>query len=74
MKFSIGSGKRKGKTVVMVTHDLQLAKYASRHIHLKDGEMVEDKANPEQIDPDFTSDSAPDFKSKNELEEIKACE
>jgi putative ABC transport system ATP-binding protein len=51
--------KEKGKTVVMVTHDLQLAKYASRHIHLKDGEMVEDEANPEQIDLDFTSDPTP---------------
>ena len=44
--------KEKGKTVVMVTHDLQLAGYASRHIQLKDGEMVRDEPNEEQLDPE----------------------
>ena len=44
--------KEKGKTVVMVTHDLHLAGYASRHIQLKDGEMVRDEPNKEQIDPE----------------------
>lgn len=37
--------KEKEKTVVMVTHDLHLAGYASRHIQLKDGEMVRDEPN-----------------------------
>ena len=44
--------KEKGKTVVMVTHDLHLAGYAGRHIHLKDGEIVRDEPNEEQLDPD----------------------
>ena len=44
--------KEKGKTVVMVTHDLHLAGYARRHIHLKDGEIVRDEPNEEQLDPD----------------------
>ncbi len=44
--------KEKGKTVVMVTHDLHLAGYASRHIQLKDGEMVRDEPNKGQIDPE----------------------
>lgn len=44
--------KEKGKTVVMVTHDLYLARYASRHIQLKDGEMVRDEPNEKQLDPD----------------------
>ena len=44
--------KEKGKTIVMVTHDLQLARYASRHIQLKDGEMVRDEPNEEQRDPE----------------------
>ncbi|MCO5382434.1 MAG: ABC transporter ATP-binding protein [Methanosarcina barkeri] len=44
--------KEKEKTVVMVTHDLHLAGYASRHIQLKDGEMVRDEPNKEQIDPE----------------------
>ncbi len=41
--------KEKNKTVIMVTHDLHLAQYARRHIQLKDGEMVRDSPNKEQI-------------------------
>ncbi len=44
--------KEKGKTVVMVTHNLHLARYAKRHIHLKDGEMVRDEPNEKKLDPD----------------------
>lgn len=44
--------KEKNKTVVMVTHDLHLAGYASRHIQLKDGEMVKDSPNEAQISPE----------------------
>ncbi|AKB21922.1 ABC transporter ATP-binding protein [Methanosarcina sp. WH1] len=45
--------KEKGKTVVMVTHDMHLAGYASRHIQLKDGEMIRDGPNEEQISPEI---------------------
>jgi putative ABC transport system ATP-binding protein len=31
---------KKGKTIIMVTHDLHLAKYAQRQIELKDGRIV----------------------------------
>ncbi|MDM7918484.1 MAG: ABC transporter ATP-binding protein, partial [Methanosarcina sp.] len=44
--------KEKRKTIVMVTHDLHLAGYASRHIQLKDGEMVRDCTNESQITPE----------------------
>lgn len=44
--------KEKNKTVVMVTHDLHLAGYASRHIQLKDGEMIRDSTNESQISPE----------------------
>lgn len=44
--------KEKGKTVVMVTHDLHLASYASRHIQLKDGEIIRDEQNEAQLDPE----------------------
>lgn len=33
---------REGRTLVMVTHDLNLAKIASRIIHMKDGDIVKD--------------------------------
>lgn len=35
-----------GSTVVLVTHDLTLAERAHRLIRLRDGEVVEDRANP----------------------------
>lgn len=34
-----------GKTIVMVTHDLQMASYCSRLILLKDGVILEDLKN-----------------------------
>lgn len=43
--------KEEGKTIVMVTHNLHLARYASRHIELKDGRIVKDEMNEEILDP-----------------------
>ncbi len=50
--------KEHGKTIIMVTHDLNLAKYASTIIELKDGEIlrISEKTpylNTETIDPSF---------------------
>lgn len=42
--------KEKGKTVVMVTHDMELARYARRHIILKDGMIVRDEINENSIE------------------------
>jgi putative ABC transport system ATP-binding protein len=44
--------KEDGKTIVMVTHNLQLARYASRLIELKDGKIVRDEKNEEKFDPE----------------------
>lgn len=32
--------EKEGKTVIMVTHDLNLARHARRHIQLKDGQVI----------------------------------
>lgn len=37
--------KDEGKTVIMVTHDANLAKYAGRILHLKDGQIVNEENN-----------------------------
>ena len=37
--------KNEGKTIIMVTHDLNLAKYAERYIELKDGQVIGKKIN-----------------------------
>ncbi len=39
--------KEEGKTIIMVTHDLKLAKYAQTTIELKDGEIIKISNNPE---------------------------
>jgi len=36
---------RKGKTILMVTHDLELARRAARTIRLSDGRIVDQKVN-----------------------------
>lgn len=35
-----------GKTVVLVTHEHDIAQYAHRHITFRDGRIISDKANP----------------------------
>jgi len=37
--------EKEGKTVILITHDLYLIKYAKRVVHLKDGEIVQDTKN-----------------------------
>jgi macrolide transport system ATP-binding/permease protein len=36
-----------GHTVILVTHDLQVARYAGRIIEISDGEIIRDEPNPE---------------------------
>jgi putative ABC transport system ATP-binding protein len=45
--------KERGKTVIIVTHDIHLAQYAQRHIELKDGNILRDELNLNQIGPDI---------------------
>jgi putative ABC transport system ATP-binding protein len=40
---------RKGNTLVMVTHENDIAKHAHRIIHLKDGEVDSDEINPNPV-------------------------
>jgi putative ABC transport system ATP-binding protein len=37
---------RRGITIILITHDHQVAEYASRIVTFKDGRIVEDRANP----------------------------
>ncbi|MCX6778285.1 MAG: ABC transporter ATP-binding protein [Candidatus Micrarchaeota archaeon] len=43
--------KTQGKTIILVTHDHDLARYAQRFIELKDGEVVRVERNKEMIKP-----------------------
>ncbi|MCC8172763.1 MAG: ABC transporter ATP-binding protein [Parabacteroides sp.] len=39
----------KGRTIIFVTHNPEIARYSSRNIVLKDGHVIEDKVNPEPL-------------------------
>ncbi len=36
---------KEGKTIIMITHDLNLAKYAKRIVEIKDGKIIKDHIN-----------------------------
>ena len=40
---------RKGNTMIMVTHEADIARHAHRIIHLKDGEVESDEINPNPV-------------------------
>jgi putative ABC transport system ATP-binding protein len=40
---------RDGVTIVMVTHDPELAVHAQREVHIVDGRVVEPAANPRPV-------------------------
>ncbi len=42
---------REGQTIVMVTHEEELARRAQRIIHMRDGRVVEDEANEQRVVP-----------------------
>jgi len=39
----------KGHTIVMITHEPDVAQYAQRIIHIKDGKIIDDRINKKQI-------------------------
>lgn len=46
MRFLQRLNREKGITLVMVTHEHDIAAYASRALHLKDGHLLSDEMNP----------------------------
>lgn len=42
---------RKGHTIILVTHDKHIAEYASRVIEIKDGQIITDSRNNNEIHP-----------------------
>jgi ABC-type lipoprotein export system ATPase subunit len=38
-----------GHTIVVVTHETDIAKHARRIIHILDGKVADDSPNPDQI-------------------------
>ena len=40
--------EKHGATIILITHDLEIAMHAQRIVHIKDGLITEDKKNPTQ--------------------------
>lgn len=49
-----------GVTLIMVTHELELAQYADRIIHMRDGEIVKTTVNKVKISPEEVLSSSSD--------------
>ena len=41
----LGKLNKEGKTIVLITHDLHLVKYAQRVVHIKDGKIEKETKN-----------------------------
>ncbi len=55
MEIMVGRAKQKNHTLIIVTHDRDIASYADRIIHIIDGNIAEDTLN----DPRFKLDASP---------------
>ncbi|WP_186379312.1 MacB family efflux pump subunit [Yersinia massiliensis] len=68
---------RQGHTVVIVTHDMTIAKHAQRIIELRDGEVIADRAVPQAVEqtqsvPTVRDEIAPEIETKPPLSPWKA--
>jgi ABC-type lipoprotein export system ATPase subunit len=49
MRFLQNLNREKGITLLMVTHEHDIAAYATRVIHMKDGHLTGDEMNPPRV-------------------------
>ena len=59
-----------GKTIIMVTHDPQMASYCSRLILLKDGVILEDLKNSGDQEAFLSGDSQKDERAVKDSQKI----
>lgn len=52
MKMLCRLHREENKTIVMVTHDPDIAKWSERSIHIKDGKILSDELNTDRITPE----------------------
>lgn len=50
---------RKGRTIIFVTHNPEIANYSSRNIRLRDGHIIEDSVNTNVLSAEETYRTLP---------------
>jgi len=65
MEFLVLASKRYNQTIIMITHDLNLAKYADRVIEIQDGYIVKDYETTE--DMEVIKETETEDRSKKEI-------
>ena len=48
MDFFVNLNEKMGKTIVLVTHEEDIAKYCKRTVRFKDGNIISDTLNPKK--------------------------
>lgn len=48
-----------GRTIILITHERDVAMHAGRIIHIRDGNIISDEINRNQISPEITDDINP---------------
>ena len=71
IKLLFGLNKRKGITLIIVTHDQDLANMCDRQIHIADGEIVDEAVSKDVYDQNFDGDNNNDgMRLRNTIKRI----
>jgi len=71
MNLIVGMSRKYNLTVILVTHDPEIAKYADRIVHIIDGNIVEDKPNNSVYQPEKEKDAAQVSPEENQNGSLK---
>ncbi len=60
-----------GKTIILVTHDKEVASFAHRHVHIRDGEIISDRSKKKILHIKMKNQFLPDYDNRFNLRKLK---